>query len=49
MIDSEGTSWDVTGKAVRGPRAGDRLETITQFMGYWFSWGAFYPDIVIYE
>lgn len=49
MIDNEGTSWDVTGKAISGPRVGEQLETVTQFMGYWFSWGAFYPDIVIYE
>lgn len=48
MIDDEGTTWDVFGNAMSGPRAGQKLESITQFMGYWFSWGAFYPNIDVY-
>lgn len=47
--ENDEISLDVTGKAVSGPRAGEQLETMTQFMGYWFSWAAFYPDILIYE
>jgi hypothetical protein len=48
MIDQEGNSWDVFGKAVSGPRTGDHLETARSFMGYWFSFAAFYPDLTIY-
>ena len=49
MIDSEGTSWNIMGRAVSGPRAGTQLSKINQFIGYWFAWAAFYPDIELYE
>ncbi len=45
LTDNEGTDWDVSGRGVSGPRAGDQLETVPQMMGYWFSFSAFYPDL----
>ena len=48
MKDSEGNLYDVTGLAIEGPGEGTRLRTVTQFMGYWFAWAAFYPDIKLY-
>jgi hypothetical protein len=48
MQDSEGTLYDVFGQAVDGPGKGLHLSTITQFMGYWFAWAAFYPEIELY-
>lgn len=48
MQDSEGTLYDVFGQAVDGPGKGLHLNTITQFMGYWFAWAAFYPEIELY-
>lgn len=48
MQDSEGTKYDVFGRAVEGPGTGEQLLTITQFMGYWFAWAAFYPEIGLY-
>lgn len=45
MEDNEGSRWDVSGIAISGPRKGNKLEAITQFMGYWFAWAAFYPEI----
>lgn len=48
MSDDEGNMWDVNGRAVSGPRKGARLESIPSFMGYWFSFAAFYPDLSIY-
>lgn len=48
MRDNEGTRWDVFGRGVSGPRAGQKLENVTQFVGYWFAFGAFYPGIAIY-
>ncbi|MGF1586587.1 MAG: DUF3179 domain-containing protein [Bacteroidales bacterium] len=48
MKDSEGTMYDLTGLAVEGPGKGGRLIPVTQFMGYWFAWAAFYPDIKLY-
>lgn len=49
MTDNEGNRWDMFGKAVSGPREGTQLKRIDQFIGYWFAWAAFYPDIELYE
>lgn len=48
MKDNEGNLWDIFGKAVEGPRVGASLIPVNAFMGYWFSWPAFYKDIPIY-
>jgi hypothetical protein len=48
MKDDEGTMYDVFGQAVGGPGEGDNLLTVIQFMGYWFAWSAFYPEIALY-
>jgi hypothetical protein len=45
MKDTEGTTWDVFGRAVDGPRLGQKLQTVPQMMGYWFAFAAFYPEI----
>lgn len=47
--DNEGNEWNVFGEAVSGPRIGEALGPLESFIGYWFSWGAFYPGIEIYE
>lgn len=49
MVDNEGTSWDTFGKGVSGPRASERLEKEVQFIGYWFAWAGFYPNIELYS
>jgi hypothetical protein len=49
MVDQEGNLWDVFGRAVSGPRQGARLTHARSFMGYWFSFAAFYPGLSIYE
>jgi hypothetical protein len=48
MTDEEGNKWDVFGRAVDGPRTGAQLGTLSSFMGYWFSFATFYPDLSIY-
>jgi len=48
MKDNEGTEWDIFGKGITGPRAGEQLSATVSFMGYWLAWGAFYPNTVIY-
>ncbi len=48
MSDDAGTMWDVFGKAVSGPGEGARLTHARSFMGYWFSFAAFYPEVTIY-
>jgi hypothetical protein len=48
MTDQEGNMWDAMGTAVSGPRKGTRLEHARSFMGYWFSFIAFYPGLTIH-
>ena len=48
MSDEEGNRWDALGTVVSGPRKGMRLEHAGSFMGYWFSFAAFYPELTIY-
>lgn len=49
MEDNEGNKWNIFGEAVDGPRSGERLNTVESFIGYWFSWGAFYPGAEIHS
>ncbi|MEN8230334.1 MAG: DUF3179 domain-containing protein [Bacteroidota bacterium] len=49
MTDSEGNMWDLFGTAVSGPRKGTQLTNARSFIGYWFSFAAFYPHLSIYE
>ncbi len=48
MSDQEGNRWDIFGNAVSGPREGTRLSHARSFMGYWFSFAAFFPEVTIY-
>ena len=45
LRDNEGTRWDVFGRGVSGPRKGEQLGEVTQMMGYWFAFPAFYPGV----
>lgn len=47
MRDQEGNEWNLFGEALTGPRTGAMLKPTQSFIGYWFSWGAFYlrPEI----
>ncbi|MGB1242157.1 MAG: DUF3179 domain-containing (seleno)protein [Chitinophagales bacterium] len=49
LVDNEGNKWDVFGEAIEGERKGERLQSLDAYMGYWFSWGAFYPNVEIHE
>lgn len=49
MLDNEGNAWNIFGEAVSGPRQGQKLIQVSSFVGYWFSWGAFYPNTAIYQ
>jgi len=48
MEDQEGSRWNVFGEAVSGPRQGKKLPALNSYIGYWFSWGAFFPGVEIY-
>ncbi len=47
LMDSDGIKYDLLGKPLNGNENSATLELPTQFMGFWFSWGAFYPGIEI--
>lgn len=47
--DHEGNQWNIFGEAISGPRLGQKLLPTNSFIGYWFSWGAFYPNATIYS
>ena len=49
LKDGIGNKYDIFGNAVSGPLAGKRLKRTESFLGYWFSWGVFYPSAVIHE
>lgn len=47
LADDQGNKWDIFGFPVSGPLQLP-LQATQSFMGYWFAWGAFYPDAEIY-
>ena len=49
MQDDEGSYWNIFGQATDGPNQGKQLEFPSSFIGYWFSWGTFYPGLEIYD
>lgn len=48
MEDSNGNQWDIMGRAIFGPLAGEELIKANGFMSYWFGWAAFYPRTEIF-
>jgi len=48
LTDQQGNLWDIFGRHISGPRLGQRLNAPTAMMGYWFSWGTFYPGLEIF-
>ncbi|HCP22697.1 MAG TPA: hypothetical protein DIT90_01075 [Dehalococcoidia bacterium] len=50
FTDAEtGSTWNVLGQATDGPLAGQRLTKIVHGDHFWFAWGAFKPDTLIYQ
>jgi len=47
--DTNGNQLDISGQIVAGPLAGTQLAQPEAFIGYWFSFGSFYPGIDIYN
>jgi hypothetical protein len=45
LTDNEGNTWDIFGRAIDGPRKGEKLIPVPQMIGYWFAFAAFYPEI----
>ena len=50
FTDAEtGSTWNILGEAIDGPLAGKRLTKIVHGDHFWFAWGAFKPDTLIYK
>ena len=48
LTDDVGNMWDIFGFHISGPNP-QNLQSTRSFMGYWFAWGAFYPEAEIFE
>jgi hypothetical protein len=50
VLDREsGSIWNIFGKAIRGPRNGDRLKDVDTIEAFWFTWAAFHPRTSIWD
>ena len=47
--DQTGSRWNILGEAIDGPLSGSSLEPIVSADHFWFAWGAFKPDTLIYS
>ena len=47
--DQTGTTWNILGEALEGEVAGKFLTPIVYGNHFWFAWGAFNPDTLIYR
>jgi hypothetical protein len=50
FVDNEtGSVWNILGQAVEGSLTGSRLTPIVHANHFWFAWGVFKPDTLIYQ
>ena len=50
IFDNEtGTRWNILGKGVEGPLAGEELELVEHGSHFWFAWARFNPDTRVFE
>ena len=50
FVDEQtGSHWNIVGQAILGPLKGKQLEKLVHADQFWFSWGAFRPDTLIYQ
>ena len=50
IVDDEtGSAWSVEGRAVDGPRAGERLPPVDEaYVAFWFAWADFQPKTTLW-
>ena len=50
FVDNEtGSAWNILGRATGGTLAGNQLTPIIHDNTFWFAWGSFKPDTMIYQ
>jgi uncharacterized protein DUF3179 len=42
-----GSTWNILGMAIDGPRTGDRLEPLVYLDTFWFAWSSYFPSTEI--
>ncbi|PKB71187.1 MAG: hypothetical protein BZY87_06875 [SAR202 cluster bacterium Io17-Chloro-G6] len=47
--EETGSTWNILGEATDGPLTGERLTKIVHGDHFWFAWGAFKPETLIYQ
>ena len=47
--DQTGVTWNILGEALEGEMAGKSLTPIVHGNHFWFAWGAFNPETLIYR
>ena len=47
--EQTGSVWDILGRAVEGPLAGERLTPMLHGNHFWFAWAVFKPDTIVYQ
>ncbi len=47
VSDQYGNVWNIFGEAIEGPQKGQELMEVESYMGFWFAWGAFYPELAV--
>jgi len=48
LFDANGTEWDFTGRAIRGPGTGQQLKPLPLLKDYWFDWENYHPKTTVY-
>jgi hypothetical protein len=46
--DQTSSTWDILGRAIAGPLAGDRLRPLVSANHFWFAWAVFRPETRIW-
>jgi hypothetical protein len=50
LIDAEtGSTWDFSGKAIKGELTGSQLNRVTALKDYWFDWQTYNPETQLYS
>ena len=49
VYDQTGATWNILGEALEGEMAGKSLTPIVHGDHFWFAWGAFNPETLIYR
>jgi len=46
---SAGSEWDITGRAISGPLAGERLTVVPHLDTFWFAWSTYQSGTTLFE